>query len=684
MKLDHRQDEPRFEKRHETKVFEFQNATKYRYYRLTFLQNHGTAHYQLAEIRLKGVHFDDASGASNYRRELNLDSGVHTVSYELDGVAFQRRTIASSVDNAVVSHWTADHDAKYSGRIMLEDAHEAVAAAQENQMICSGKMDNGLAYQSQLRLLHNGGTVQALDHGLEFRNCDSLTILLVAGTDYVMDPKRHWRGDSVGTRLSQQMESAAGKSVDQLFRQHIQDHQSLFRRVSLDVGTTSDERRQIPLDQRLAAYKQEPNDPDLEEALFQYGRYLLIACSRPGTLPANLQGLWNQVNNPPWHSDYHTNINIQMNYWLAEPANLAECHEPLIALTDAMRSAARAATRDSFGDVRGFTYRTSHNIFGGQGWQWNIPGSAWYCQHVWEHYAFSGDQRYLRETAYPIMKEVCQFWEDHLKQLPDGTLVAPNGWSPEHGPREDGVAHDQQIIWDLFTNLIDAADVLDIDRSYRDKIAGMRDRLDGPRIGRWGQLQEWREDRDDPDDRHRHTSHLFALYPGRQISPRRTPELAQAAMVSLEARGETGDSRRSWTWPWRCAMWARLQRPEKAHHMIVGLLHYNTLPNLITTHPPLQLDGSFGITAGICEMLLQSHAGEVQLLPACPQAWPDGHFSGLRARGGFVVEAAWRGQRVTKATILSQRGGPLVVVHGTKKQSFDTEPGQVVEVQFAE
>jgi alpha-L-fucosidase 2 len=680
--LDHRKDEIEFEERHQRREFQFENSTPFRHYRLRLLQNHGASHYQLAEIQLDGVQWNGLSNVENYRRELDLETAVHTVSYQLKGVTFQRRTLASFVDHVIVSHWTADAKGQYSGRVQLQDAHGALPVGNGNEIICSGKLNNGLRYQSQLKLIHGGGDVSLRDQGLEFQNCDSLTILLAAGTDYVMDPRSDWRGEAPAKRLSQHLRASAGKSVGELFSRHIDDHQSLFQRVVLDVGASSDERRQLPTDRRIKAYQLEPHDPDLEEALFQYGRYLLIACSRPGSLPANLQGLWNHVNDPPWHSDYHTNINIQMNYWLAEPANLSECHEPLIALTDAMRPAARAATRESFGDVRGFTYRTSHNIFGGQGWKWNIPGSAWYCQHLWEHYAFSGDKQYLRDTAYPIIKEVCQYWEDHLKELPDGKLVAPNGWSPEHGPREDGVAHDQQIIWDLFTNLVEAADALEVDQEYRDRIADLRDRLDGPRIGRWGQLQEWREDRDDPNDRHRHTSHLFALYPGRQITALGTPRLAKAAMISLQARGETGDSRRSWTWPWRCAMWARLLQADQAHHMIVGLLQYNTLPNLITTHPPLQLDGSFGITAGICEMLLQSHTGEVHLLPACPQAWPKGHVTGLRARGGFIVDASWQGQRVTKATIRSLRGGKLVVVHGDQKRQFETKPGDATVVRF--
>ena len=337
----------------------------------------------------------------------------------------------------------------------------------------------------------------------------------------------------------------------------------------------------MPTDARLKRYAGGQADPDLEETMFSYGRYLLASCSRPGGLPANLQGLWNDSDNPPWASDYHNDINIQMNYWEAEPTNLAECQTPLVDFIVAALEPCRIATRKALGEkTRGWTARFSQSIFGGNGWEWNIPASAWYAQHVFEHWAFTQDKNYLAETAYPVIKEICQFWEDRLKRLPDGTLVAPDGWSPEHGPREDGVMHDQQLIWDLFQNYLNAAKTLGVDADYQRKIADMQAHLAPNRIGRWGQLQEWQTDRDDPQDDHRHTSHLFAVYPGRQISLTRTPDLAKAAMVSLKARsndrGEEpfgvdntiGDSRRSWTWPWRCAMWARLGEGDRAGIMV--------------------------------------------------------------------------------------------------------------------
>ena len=476
---------------------------------------------------------------------------------------------------------------------------------------------------------------------------------------------------------------------------HIKDYQALFNRVSADFGQSSAAQTALPTDQRkLEAFK--TVDPGLEALLFQYGRYLLISCSRPGGLPANLQGLWNDNNNPPWHRDYHANINMEMNYWPAEPANLAECHVPFFDLVESQLPAWRKATAASpdlkTPDGEFTTARLCHPHLAQHhrrhGLEMGQDGERLVLP------AFSGSISpsaatpiFSAQTAYPIMKETCEFWEDHLKTLPDGKLVVPNGWSPEHGPVEDGVSYNQEIVWDLFNNYVQAADALGVDKDYRDKIAAMRDRLVTPGIGSWGQLLEWMHEQHDPkypeldtpNDHHRHTSHLFAVYPGDQISVTKTPKLAAAAKVSLDARGIAPDSDvREWSFAWRAALYARLHDAEHAHQMLQQLFSArNTCPNLFGLHPPMQIDGNFGITAGIAEMLLQSQAGEIELLPALPEEWPDGKISGLRARGGYEITETWRDGKLVSATVKNVSGdGQCKVRYGDKVVELNLKPGK--------
>ena len=641
------------------------------------------------------IDFAKAKEATAYSRSLDISNGIHQTAFIQNGIQYKRDAFASYPDQVLVFRYTATEKGAFCGKISLTSAQGAISKANQNSIHFEGVMANKLKYAAVLRIQHQGGKIKVEGNNISFENCNSLTLLLDARTNYKADFKSDWRGNDPLPLIEKELASAQSKSYKSLLKNHVADLSGLLGRASINIGTTDAAVLTLPTDERLKRYAGESvvtetkdglknkiqkggEDPDLEEIMFQYGRYLLASSSRPGGLPANLQGLWNDSNTPAWASDYHNNINLQMNYWSAESTNLSECQLPLIDFIVAAQESCRIATRKAFGEnTRGWTARTSQSIFGGNGWDWNIPASAWYAQHVYEHWSFTRDNDYLKQTAYPIIKEICQYWEDHLKKMPDGSLMVPNGWSPEHGPREDGVMMDQQLVWDLFQNYLEIAKVLNIDSVYQQKVAAMQLQLAPNKIGKWGQLQEWQEDRDDPDDEHRHTSHLFAVYPGRQISISITPELAQGAILSLRSRSgnygrnentpftaesTVGDSRRSWTWPWRGALWARLGEGERAGIMLRGLLTYNTLPNLFCNHPPFQLDGNLGIPAAMAEMLLQSHTDVIHLLPAIPEKWAaKGTFSGLRARGGYEVDCSWSDGKVSDYKIYSSKPSTVKV-----------------------